>query len=372
MFKDKLKQLREKEGLSQQDLADIVFVSRSAIAKWENGNGLPSKVNLQAICDHFNVDEESLIDRNELKETIELVYDKQKNIKIIFFASIASLLMFCLLVGGNYWLHRVAILFTIVYLVFKLFVTNNKVNKIICIVCAVLSILISIANWIVTAIPEPSSFLRIVTRLIMNDTINVNALNITLSQLSSIINIMFLVSVNVLLLVLNKNSKNLGKIKVIAIIIFILSLLCVEGIILFHNEKTLTHNQVKTRFRQYNDQYALNLPKSFDIIYTFRETSIDSYEYLMVVSPKDNYSLEYKTQCESSIHDDFDILEHFYNASDRTKELDMIAHTLSVDYDWYAYEEDKGPRTYNLFVVYDNFRNRLFVYYIVTQYTDCF
>ena len=92
----------------------------------------------------------------------------------------------------------------------------------------------------------------------------------------------------------------------------------------------------------------------------------------MVVSPKDNYSLEYKTQCESSIHDDFDILEHFYNASDRTKELDMIAHTLSVDYDWYAYEEDKGPRTYNLFVVYDNFRNRLFVYYIVTQYTDCF
>ena len=34
MFKDKLKELREKEGLSQQELADKLFVSRSAIAKW--------------------------------------------------------------------------------------------------------------------------------------------------------------------------------------------------------------------------------------------------------------------------------------------------------------------------------------------------
>ena len=42
MFKDKLKELREKEGLSQQGLADKLFVSRSAIAKWENGNGIPS------------------------------------------------------------------------------------------------------------------------------------------------------------------------------------------------------------------------------------------------------------------------------------------------------------------------------------------
>ena len=51
MFKDKLKELREKEGLSQQELADKLFVSRSAVAKWENGNGIPSDVNLDAICE---------------------------------------------------------------------------------------------------------------------------------------------------------------------------------------------------------------------------------------------------------------------------------------------------------------------------------
>ena len=55
MFKDKLKELREKEGLSQQELADKLFVSRSAVAKWENGNGIPSDVNLDEICKFFEI-----------------------------------------------------------------------------------------------------------------------------------------------------------------------------------------------------------------------------------------------------------------------------------------------------------------------------
>ena len=72
MFKDKLKELREKECLSQQELADKLFVSRSAVAKWENGNGIPSDVNLDAICKFFNVDEESLLDKSTLKDCDDL------------------------------------------------------------------------------------------------------------------------------------------------------------------------------------------------------------------------------------------------------------------------------------------------------------
>ncbi|MBR5712265.1 MAG: helix-turn-helix transcriptional regulator [Lachnospiraceae bacterium] len=41
-FKDKLKEKRNELGLSQQRLADQLFVSRSAVAKWENGLGYPS------------------------------------------------------------------------------------------------------------------------------------------------------------------------------------------------------------------------------------------------------------------------------------------------------------------------------------------
>lgn len=56
MFKDKLKKLREQKGISQYELADKLYVSRSAIAKWENGNGIPSDVNLEALCKFFGVE----------------------------------------------------------------------------------------------------------------------------------------------------------------------------------------------------------------------------------------------------------------------------------------------------------------------------
>ena len=42
-FKDKIKELREEKGLSQQAVADSIYVSRSAVAKWENRLSLTSK-----------------------------------------------------------------------------------------------------------------------------------------------------------------------------------------------------------------------------------------------------------------------------------------------------------------------------------------
>ena len=72
MFNDKLKELRRKKGLSQQELADKIYVSRSAICKWEMGNGVPSEINIEALCTFFEVDEEWLFDREDLKEGIKI------------------------------------------------------------------------------------------------------------------------------------------------------------------------------------------------------------------------------------------------------------------------------------------------------------
>ena len=83
MFKDKLKELRIQKGISQYELAEKLFVSRSAIAKWENGNGIPSDVNLEAICDFFCVEEEWILDRKDMKEMVEKL-DK-KNGKVFWF-----------------------------------------------------------------------------------------------------------------------------------------------------------------------------------------------------------------------------------------------------------------------------------------------
>lgn len=72
MFKDRLKELRRKKGLSQQELADKIYISHSAICKWEMGNGVPSEINIKALCAFFEVDEEWLFDRGDLKEGIKI------------------------------------------------------------------------------------------------------------------------------------------------------------------------------------------------------------------------------------------------------------------------------------------------------------
>ena len=83
MFKDKLKELRIQKGISQYELAEKLFVSRSAIAKWENGKGIPSDVNLEAICEFLGVEEEWLLDRKDIKKMVENL-DK-KNSKVLWF-----------------------------------------------------------------------------------------------------------------------------------------------------------------------------------------------------------------------------------------------------------------------------------------------
>ena len=84
MFKDRLKELREKAGLSQYELANKLFVSRSAVAKWENGSGIPSDTNLEAICNYFNVEEEWLLDRKDLKNHILKLYNINTNINTVY------------------------------------------------------------------------------------------------------------------------------------------------------------------------------------------------------------------------------------------------------------------------------------------------
>ena len=205
MFRDKLKELREKAGLSQEQLASIIYVSRSAIAKWESGNGVPSDVNLKAICDYFCVEEDYLLDREDLKEAISDLDQKQANLKIIFFSSIVFIILFCLIVGGSYIFHRIAILLTLAYFIIKSFMANNKLNKAICIVFLVMSIIISIINWLITAIPEPSHLFRIFTSM---KNMNINGINIMLSQLSSILNISMYLAYSILFIIHNKiNAK---------------------------------------------------------------------------------------------------------------------------------------------------------------------
>ncbi|MGN1100252.1 MAG: helix-turn-helix domain-containing protein [Christensenellales bacterium] len=76
-FNENLKELRLKKGMSQTELAEKVFVSRSAVAKWENGLGLPSDDSLNRLAEFFGVEREELYSD---KATEAVIVEKNKTI----------------------------------------------------------------------------------------------------------------------------------------------------------------------------------------------------------------------------------------------------------------------------------------------------
>ena len=59
-LKDKLKLLRQQQGLTQAQLAEKLFVSRSTVAKWENGLGLPSEDSMTALETLFDIQKDDV------------------------------------------------------------------------------------------------------------------------------------------------------------------------------------------------------------------------------------------------------------------------------------------------------------------------
>lgn len=81
-FPDKLKEIRKKEGLSQEQLAEKIGVSRQAITKWETGKGLPDVDNMVILAEIFKTTLDELLrdtaaaaDRKPSVYTSETVYD---------------------------------------------------------------------------------------------------------------------------------------------------------------------------------------------------------------------------------------------------------------------------------------------------------
>ena len=65
-FNEKLQELRKQKGLTQEELAEILFVSRTAVSKWESGRGMPSIESLKAISKFFAVTLDDLLSGEEL------------------------------------------------------------------------------------------------------------------------------------------------------------------------------------------------------------------------------------------------------------------------------------------------------------------
>ena len=89
-FSEKLKKLRQEQNLTQDDLAEKIFVTRTAISKWETDNGYPSIESLKLLANLFNTTIDELISEEDvkIKEDLEL-----KNSKVNHYTALGGLVI---------------------------------------------------------------------------------------------------------------------------------------------------------------------------------------------------------------------------------------------------------------------------------------
>jgi transcriptional regulator with XRE-family HTH domain len=65
-FGEKIKKLRIDKGLTQDELAEKIFVTRTAVSKWESDRGYPNIDSLKALAGFFSVTVDDLLSSNEV------------------------------------------------------------------------------------------------------------------------------------------------------------------------------------------------------------------------------------------------------------------------------------------------------------------
>ena len=103
-FNEKLQRLRTNANLTQEELSEKLFVSRTAISKWESGRGYPSIDSLKAIANFFHISIDDLIGGSEiitLAEQEKKESGKKYTALICGILDCFNILLFLLPVFGN-------------------------------------------------------------------------------------------------------------------------------------------------------------------------------------------------------------------------------------------------------------------------------
>lgn len=77
-FHEKLQRLRRDRGITQEELAADIYVSRTAVSKWESGRGYPSIDSLRDISRYFSVTIDELLS----SETLLTIAEKDNKVKL--------------------------------------------------------------------------------------------------------------------------------------------------------------------------------------------------------------------------------------------------------------------------------------------------
>lgn len=112
-FDEKLKSLRKAKGLTQDELADKIFVTRTAVSKWETGQGYPSIESLKLLAKLFDVTIDELVSDKDVEIKIKQEETKNKTNSILGWISIVAALALSAVAFDVklYWLFSIATIF---------------------------------------------------------------------------------------------------------------------------------------------------------------------------------------------------------------------------------------------------------------------
>ena len=92
-FNKKLQALRKQKGITQEELAEAIYVSRTAVSKWESGRGYPNIDSLKELARFFSVTIDELLSGDEVINIAKQdIKQKQNLIFSLFDISVAMFL----------------------------------------------------------------------------------------------------------------------------------------------------------------------------------------------------------------------------------------------------------------------------------------
>lgn len=97
-FGEKLQELRKSKGMTQEELAEQLYVSRTAVSKWESGRGLPNIDSLKQISEYFSVSIDDLLSGDRLITLAEKENRQKINNMCQLLSGITDLFHFLLIV----------------------------------------------------------------------------------------------------------------------------------------------------------------------------------------------------------------------------------------------------------------------------------
>lgn len=154
-FDEKLRKLRKEHNLTQDDLAEKIFVTRTAVSKWETGQGYPSIESLKLLAKLFDTTIDELVSDEDVKIKVKQEERKDRTNAILGWVYLAvSLLVSSTALGiKQYWLLSIAVIFAFATCVFfnlqlKSEHNTSKTKRITMQIFTFISMLIAIGGFI--------------------------------------------------------------------------------------------------------------------------------------------------------------------------------------------------------------------------------